>query len=332
MDYGTGAIMAVPAHDRRDFDFARAFDLPIRHVVRPAEGEVDEDEPYLEHAEGEVLVNSGDLDGLPAVEGGRKIVERLESDGRGRFAVNFRIRDWGFSRQRYWGCPIPVVYCDRCGIVPVPESELPVVLPDVEDYKPQGRPPLAQAEEWVNVDCPACGGPGAARDRDDGHVRRFLLVLPALLRSRQRCGAVRPCDRRLLEPGRPLYRRRRPRDDAHDLRALLDQGPQRPRHRRLPRAVRRLLLQRLGDEREDEDLEALRHGDRSRRGRRALRRRRRTALHPLPRPRRSGHGVDRGVGGGDGAVRAAPVARRQRGRGESAGRVARERPARAEDA
>jgi leucyl-tRNA synthetase len=158
-DYGTGAIMAVPAHDRRDFDFALAFELPIRQVVRPADGEVDESEPYVEHTGGEVLVNSGEFDALPAPEGGRRIVERLEREGRGRFAVNFRLRDWGFSRQRYWGCPIPIVYCDGCGIVPVPESELPIVLPDVEEYKPQGRPPLAQAEEWVNVACPACGGP-----------------------------------------------------------------------------------------------------------------------------------------------------------------------------
>jgi leucyl-tRNA synthetase len=150
--------MAVPAHDRRDFDFALAFDLPVRHVVGPADGEVDESEPYVEHTEGEVLVNSGELDGVAAPEGGRRIVERLERDGLGRFAINFRIRDWGFSRQRYWGCPIPVVHCDRCGIVPVPESELPVVLPDIEDYKPRGKPPLAQAEDWVNVDCPSCGG------------------------------------------------------------------------------------------------------------------------------------------------------------------------------
>ena len=159
-DYGTGAIMAVPAHDRRDWDFAQAFGLPVRQVVRPAEGAVPEDEPYVEHTEGEVLVNSGEVDGLTAVEGGRRIVERLEAEGRGSFTINFRIRDWGFSRQRYWGCPIPVVYCDDCGIVPVPDDELPVVLPDVEDYKPQGRPPLAQAEEWVNVPCPRCGGPG----------------------------------------------------------------------------------------------------------------------------------------------------------------------------
>ena len=157
-DYGTGAIMAVPAHDQRDFDFASAFDLPIRHVVRPP-GEVDESAAYVEHTEGEVLVNSGEYDSLSAPEGGRRIVEQLAAQGRGRFSINFRLRDWGFSRQRYWGCPIPVVYCDACGIVPVPEDELPVVLPEVEDYKPKGVPPLAQAEEWVNVPCPRCGGP-----------------------------------------------------------------------------------------------------------------------------------------------------------------------------
>jgi leucyl-tRNA synthetase len=158
-DYGTGAIMAVPAHDQRDLDFARAFGLPVRQVVRPPEGEVDESIAYVEHAEGEVLVNSGEFDGLPAPEGGRRIVEKLAAEGRGRFAVNYRLRDWGFSRQRYWGCPIPIVYCERCGIVPVPDDELPVVLPEIEDYTPKGRPPLAQVEEWVNVPCPTCGGP-----------------------------------------------------------------------------------------------------------------------------------------------------------------------------
>ncbi len=159
-DYGTGAIMAVPAHDERDFAFAQTFGLPVRQVVRPADGDVAEGEPFVEHTEGEVLVNSGEFDGVPADEGGRRIVERLAADGRGRFAINFRLRDWGFSRQRYWGCPIPIVYCDSCGIVPVPDEELPVVLPHVEDYKPKGQPPLAQAEDWVNVPCPRCGGPG----------------------------------------------------------------------------------------------------------------------------------------------------------------------------
>ena len=160
MDYGSGAIMAVPAHDQRDFDFATAFGLPVRHVVRPADDEVDQGTAYLGHTEGEVLVNSAEFDGLPAPEGGRRIVEKLQADGRGRPTVNYRLRDWGFSRQRYWGCPIPVVYCDACGIVPVPEEELPVLLPEVEDFKPKGKPPLAQAEEWVNVPCPRCAQPG----------------------------------------------------------------------------------------------------------------------------------------------------------------------------
>jgi len=158
-DYGTGAIMAVPAHDQRDFDFATAFDLPIRQVVRPPDGEVDESVAYVEHAEGEVLVNSAEFDGQPAPEGGRAIVEKLAAERRGRPTINYRLRDWGFSRQRYWGCPIPIVYCDACGIVPVPDDELPVVLPEIEDYKPKGVPPLAQAEDWVNVPCPACSGP-----------------------------------------------------------------------------------------------------------------------------------------------------------------------------
>ena len=157
-DYGTGAIMAVPAHDQRDFDFATAFDLSIRQVVRPPEGDVDESVAYLEHAEGDVLVNSAEFDGLPASQGGRRIVEKLAAEGRARFTINYRLRDWGFSRQRYWGCPIPIVYCDACGIVPVPEDELPVVLPDIEEYTPKGAPPLARAEDWVNVPCPRCGG------------------------------------------------------------------------------------------------------------------------------------------------------------------------------
>jgi leucyl-tRNA synthetase len=159
IDYGTGAVMAVPAHDERDFEFAQAFGLPVRVVVRPASGDVEEGAAFVAHSDDEVLVASGDFDGLRAPEGGRRIVERLEAEGRGRFAVNFRLRDWGFSRQRYWGCPIPIVYCDQCGVVPVPESDLPVLLPDIEDYLPKGRPPLAQAEDWVGVACPSCGGP-----------------------------------------------------------------------------------------------------------------------------------------------------------------------------
>ncbi len=144
MEYGTGAIMAVPAHDERDGAFAERFDLPVVTVV-------DEDGQ---------LVESAQFSGQPHTEGGEAIVEWLGTRGRGRPAVNYRLRDWGFSRQRYWGCPIPVVYCGDCGIVAVPDSDLPVLLPEIEDYKPKGVPPLAQADEWVRVDCPRCGKEG----------------------------------------------------------------------------------------------------------------------------------------------------------------------------
>jgi leucyl-tRNA synthetase len=144
MDYGTGAIMAVPAHDERDREFAEAFGLPIVEVI----------------AEDSRLVNSGRFDGLEATEGGRAVVSWLAEEERAKPTVNYRLRDWSFSRQRYWGCPIPVVYCDECGIVPLPEEELPLLLPEVENYRPKGEPPLASNEEWMNVDCPRCGEPG----------------------------------------------------------------------------------------------------------------------------------------------------------------------------
>jgi leucyl-tRNA synthetase len=159
MEYGSGAIMGVPAHDERDYEFARTFDLPVRTVVAPAEGDPPEEGAFSEHTEHEVLVNSGEFSGLPAPEGARRIVESLGEQGKGGPAVSFRLRDWSFSRQRYWGSPIPIVYCDRCGIVPIPEDELPVLLPEVDDYRPKGRPPLASNEEWVNVSCPRCEGP-----------------------------------------------------------------------------------------------------------------------------------------------------------------------------
>ena len=149
MDYGTGAIMAVPAHDERDHGFARTFDLPIIEVI----------------SEDGVLVNSGRFDGLPAEEGKRAIVEWLREQGKGAPAVSYRLRDWSMSRQRYWGCPIPIVHCERCGLVPVPDDQLPVLLPEVEDYRPKGVPPLASNAGWLHVDCPRCGGP-AVRDAD----------------------------------------------------------------------------------------------------------------------------------------------------------------------
>jgi leucyl-tRNA synthetase len=149
MDYGTGAIMAVPAHDERDGEFAETFGLPTKIVI-------DEDGK---------LVNSDRFDGLPAEEGAKAIVAALEEEGRGKATVHYRLRDWSVSRQRYWGCPIPFIHCEKCGVVPVPEEDLPVLLPDIEDYAPKGKPPLAANEEYMNVECPKCGGP-ARRDPD----------------------------------------------------------------------------------------------------------------------------------------------------------------------
>jgi leucyl-tRNA synthetase len=165
MEYGTGAIMAVPAHDQRDYDFAVEFDLPIRQVVAPADGEAPKGEAFIAHTENEQLVNSGDFSGMSALEGQQAIVAWLDREGKGNPSVSYKLRDWLLSRQRYWGCPIPVVYCESCGIVPVPDKDLPVELPEIEDYQPKGRSPLATAEDWVNTKCPACNR--AARRETD---------------------------------------------------------------------------------------------------------------------------------------------------------------------
>jgi leucyl-tRNA synthetase len=159
MEYGSGAIMAVPAHDDRDYEFARRYELPVKKVITPAD-ESEPELPYVGKTEESKLVDSGQFSGLPAPEGARKIVDWLGERGRGRPAVSYRLRDWLISRQRYWGCPIPVVHCDRCGIVPVPEEELPVLLPEIEDYTPKGKSPLAAAEDWIRVPCPKCGEEG----------------------------------------------------------------------------------------------------------------------------------------------------------------------------
>jgi leucyl-tRNA synthetase len=160
-DYGTGAIMAVPAHDERDFAFAQAFDLPIRRVLESADG--SETELPWTSKDAAKVVNSGEADGLGVAEGARRIVEALGEAG--RFTVNYRLRDWLISRQRYWGCPIPVVHCDECGVVPVDDDELPVLLPDVDDYQPKGQSPLAAAEDWVATRCPKCSSE-ARRETD----------------------------------------------------------------------------------------------------------------------------------------------------------------------
>jgi leucyl-tRNA synthetase len=165
MEYGTGAIMGVPAHDQRDFDFAQRYELPVKVVVAPEGGEVEEGAAFVGHSADEVLVNSAQFSGMAAPEAKQAIVESLEQRQRARPAIHFRLRDWLLSRQRYWGAPIPVVHCDRCGIVPVPDAELPVLLPDVEEYLPKGKSPLAAAEDWVRTTCPKCGGE-ARRETD----------------------------------------------------------------------------------------------------------------------------------------------------------------------
>jgi leucyl-tRNA synthetase len=163
--YGTGAIMAVPAHDERDHAFARAHGLPIRQVVVPREGEAPAGEAYTAHSADEVLVNSGPHTGRGSDEAKAAIVGELERRGDGEGRIAYRLRDWLISRQRYWGCPIPMVTCATCGLVPVPDDQLPVLLPEIEDYRPKGRSPLAAAEDWVATTCPSCGGP-AARETD----------------------------------------------------------------------------------------------------------------------------------------------------------------------
>ena len=165
MSYGTGAIMAVPAHDERDWEFAKKFNMPIIEVVAGSPVDVNE-AVYTDVASG-TLVNSGFLDGLSVADAKEKIIEFMTEKGIGHAKTNYKLRDWVFSRQRYWGEPIPIVHCDKCGYVALPESELPLELPDVESYMPtdNGESPLAAMTEWVNTTCPCCGGP-AKRETD----------------------------------------------------------------------------------------------------------------------------------------------------------------------
>ncbi len=164
--YGTGAIMAVPAHDTRDYEFAKVFNLPILEVVKGKEESHLDTEAFTDVATG-TLVNSGFLDGLSVEEAKKKMIAWLEENNKGRAKVNYKLRDWVFSRQRYWGEPIPMVYCEKCGWQPVPESELPLRLPDITDFEPgpDGESPLARHTEWVNTTCPCCGG-HATRETD----------------------------------------------------------------------------------------------------------------------------------------------------------------------
>jgi leucyl-tRNA synthetase len=166
MGYGTGAIMAVPAHDQRDFEFCTKYGVPIRPVIRPVDGDLARVEDMrASFPDDGIVENSGEWSGLPSAEARRQMNAKAEAEGFGKAAVTFRIKDWGVSRQRYWGTPIPVIHCPACGVVPVPESELPVVLPLNVQFTGTGRSPLEEVPEFVNVQCPKCAGP-ARRETD----------------------------------------------------------------------------------------------------------------------------------------------------------------------
>lgn len=159
--YATGVVMGVGAHDERDFDFAKKYNLEIKRVINQKDGKTSQ-LPYTDYG---VLCNSGEFDGLSSADAKIKIVEKLEKLGKGRFKTNYRLRDWSVARQRYWGCPIPIIHCPKCGAVPVPEKDLPVVLPHISDYKPDGEGPLGKCADFMNTTCPVCGGK-ARREAD----------------------------------------------------------------------------------------------------------------------------------------------------------------------
>ncbi len=165
MEYGTGAVMAVPAHDQRDFEFAKKYNLPIKVVIQPRDGKITAEELSEAFEEDGILVSSGEFTGMESAEAREAITRELEKRGQGKKTINYRLRDWGISRQRYWGAPIPVIYCDKCGIVPVPKEDLPVVLPLDVELLPSGASPLPFVDSFVNTTCPKCGSP-AKRETD----------------------------------------------------------------------------------------------------------------------------------------------------------------------
>ena len=257
MDYGTGAIMAVPAHDERDLEFAQRYDLPVRPVI-------DE--------ETNVLLDSGEFTGLPADEAKKKIVEWLREQGRGAPAVSYRLRDWSMSRQRYWGCPIPVVYCEDDGIVPVPEEELRWSCRRSRTTGPKGKPPLASNEEWMNVPCPRCGKP-ARREADT--MDTFVDSSWYFLRYCDPHNDQAPFDRRIVDYWMPVDQYIGGIDHATGhllysrffVKVLNEQG-----HGRVPRAVPAPVPPGLGAPGRDEDVEVEGERHRARRARGHVRR------------------------------------------------------------
>ena len=172
--YGTGCVMAVPAHDERDYEFATKYNLPIKRVIKGEEG-VDDTLPFVEDG---ILVDSAEFSGMDSAQARLEIVKKLSKQGKGELKVNYRLRDWLVSRQRYWGAPIPIIHCEECGAVPVPEKDLPVELPYNVEFTPDGESPLAKCEEYINTTCPKCGKP--AREIRTRWNLVLVLVLPAL--------------------------------------------------------------------------------------------------------------------------------------------------------
>lgn len=194
--YGTGAVMGVAAHDTRDYDFCKKHNLRIRQVVKAPQGETEL--PYTDYG---IMVNSGMFDGCTGEEGRRKVVEELEKTGKGRVKINYRLRDWSVSRQRYWGAPIPVVHCQKCGAVPVPEEDLPVKLPYDVNFTPDGKSPLAKHDAYVHCTCPKCGGK-ATRDADT--LDTFVCSSWYYLRYPDNKNASAPFDKNLIDKMLPV--------------------------------------------------------------------------------------------------------------------------------
>ena len=234
MGYGTGAVMSVPAHDQRDWEFARRYGLPIHEVIRPQDGSLAdiEEGAFTDYG---VLINSGPFNGLDFRGAFDAIAQHLEDQAAGRRRTHWRLRDWGISRQRYWGCPIPLVHCAACGEVPVPDDQLPVVLP--ENLVPDGSGnPLAKLKSFYECACPKCGKP-ARRETDtmDTFVDSSWYFLRYASADQHEPHGRRA--RRLLAAGRSVHRRHRARHPASAVFAFLDARHARPRPREARRAV-----------------------------------------------------------------------------------------------
>ncbi len=287
MDYGTGAIMSVPAHDDRDHEFAQKYKLEIRLVILPIADDPEETmtEPPLPFtAHDGMLINSGPFSGLECAEAIKQMSAFAEQNGFGKATVTYRLKDWGISRQRYWGTPIPMLYCEKDGIVPVPEKDLPVILPEAVDIANATGSPLGRLPEFVNATCPKCGGP-ARRETDT--MDTFVDSSWYFYRYTDAHNDQRPSIRRSPDTGstdRSIHRRRRARHPALDLLALLDEVHARPRIDQKRRARRTPFHPGHGHQRRRKNVEEPGQHRQPRRDGRPLRGRRRPPLQLFAAP------------------------------------------------